>query len=30
VSVRCLFRPDGSLPDSDAETDLIAVVARSY
>jgi prolyl-tRNA synthetase len=30
VSVRCLRRADGSLPESDAETDLIAVVARSY
>lgn len=30
VSVRCLRRADGSLPDSDAETDLFAVVARSY
>jgi prolyl-tRNA synthetase len=30
VSVRCLRRPDGSLPESDDETDLFAVVARSY
>jgi prolyl-tRNA synthetase len=30
VSVRCLRRADGSLPESDTETDLIAVVARSY
>jgi prolyl-tRNA synthetase len=30
VSVRCLQRADGSLPESDAERDLVAVVARSY
>jgi prolyl-tRNA synthetase len=30
ISVRCLVRPDGSVPDTDAEPDLIAVVARSY
>ncbi|MGQ0773449.1 MAG: proline--tRNA ligase [Pseudonocardiales bacterium] len=30
VTVRCLTRPDGSLPDSDDEPDLIAWVARSY
>jgi len=30
VSVRCLHRADGSLPESDDEPDLIAVVARSY
>jgi prolyl-tRNA synthetase len=30
VSVRCLRRADGSLPDSDDERDLVAVVARSY
>jgi prolyl-tRNA synthetase len=30
VSVRCLRRTDGSLPENDAETDLFAVVARSY
>jgi len=30
VSVRCLFRADGSLPESDDERDLVAVVARSY
>ena len=30
VSVRCLRRADGSLPETDAETDLFAVVARSY
>jgi prolyl-tRNA synthetase len=31
VSVRCLRRPDGSLPEpSDSLADLVAVVARSY
>jgi prolyl-tRNA synthetase len=30
VSVRCLVRADGSLPDSEDEDDLVAVVARSY
>jgi prolyl-tRNA synthetase len=30
VSVRCLVRTDGSVPDHDTEPDLIAVVARSY
>jgi prolyl-tRNA synthetase len=30
VSVRCLHRADGSLPESDDERDLTAVVARSY
>ena len=30
VTVRCLQRPDGSLPDSDAEPDLVAYVARAY
>ncbi len=30
VSVRCLVRPDGTVPDSDTEPDLLAVVARSY
>jgi prolyl-tRNA synthetase len=30
VSVRCLRRADGSLPEADTETDLFAVVARSY
>ena len=30
MTVRCLVRPDGSVPDSVGETDLIAVVARSY
>jgi prolyl-tRNA synthetase len=30
LSVRCLQRPDGSLPARSDEDDLIAVVARSY
>jgi prolyl-tRNA synthetase len=30
VSVRCLRRADGSLPESDDERGLVAVVARSY
>jgi prolyl-tRNA synthetase len=30
ISVRCLQRPDGSVPESDAEPDLVALVARSY
>lgn len=30
VTVRCLTRPDGGLPDSGDEPDLIAWVARSY
>jgi prolyl-tRNA synthetase len=30
VSVRCLTRPDGSVPDSDDEPDLIAWVGRAY
>jgi prolyl-tRNA synthetase len=30
VTVRCLVRPDGSVPDSPDEPDLVAVVARSY
>jgi prolyl-tRNA synthetase len=30
VSVRCLIRADGSLPDADTDPDLVAVVARSY
>lgn len=30
ITVRCLTRPDGSVPDSDAEADLVAYVARSY
>jgi prolyl-tRNA synthetase len=30
VTVRCLIRPDGSMPDSDDEPDLVAILARSY
>jgi prolyl-tRNA synthetase len=30
VSVRCLFRDDGSLPESDDERGLLAIAARSY
>lgn len=30
VTVRCLTRPDGSLPDSSDEPDLIAWIGRSY
>lgn len=30
VSVRCLTRADGSVPDSEDEPDLIAYVARAY
>jgi prolyl-tRNA synthetase len=30
VSVRCLTRPDGSVPDSDEEPDLLAYTARAY
>jgi prolyl-tRNA synthetase len=30
VSVRCLQREDGSIPDSDEEPGLVAIVARAY
>nr|BFE68481.1 hypothetical protein GCM10020092_017820 [Actinoplanes digitatis] len=30
VTVRCLFRADGSMPDTDDEPNLIAILARSY
>ena len=30
VTVRCLQRADGSVPDSDTEPDLVAYVGRSY
>jgi prolyl-tRNA synthetase len=30
ITVRCLVRADGSLPESDDEPDLVAVVARAY
>jgi prolyl-tRNA synthetase len=30
VTVRCLQRPDGSMPGSEDESDLVAIVARAY
>ena len=30
VTVRCLQRPDGSVPEADDEPDLVAWVGRSY
>jgi prolyl-tRNA synthetase len=30
VTVRCLVRPDGSLPATGEEDDVVAIVARSY
>jgi prolyl-tRNA synthetase len=30
ITVRCLQRPDGTVPDADDEPDLVAYVARSY
>ncbi len=30
LSVRCIQRPDGDIPDSDDEPDLVCVVARAY
>ncbi|MGD9797697.1 MAG: proline--tRNA ligase [Acidimicrobiia bacterium] len=30
VTVRCLQRPDGTVPDAGDEPDLVAIVARSY
>jgi prolyl-tRNA synthetase len=30
VTVRCLMRPDGSMPDTEDEPDLVAILARSY
>src|SRR5205823_4643957 len=30
VSVRCLTRGDGSVPESEAEPDLVAYIARAY
>jgi prolyl-tRNA synthetase len=30
VTVRCLRRADGSVPDSEDEPDLVAILARSY
>jgi prolyl-tRNA synthetase len=30
VSVRCLLRPDGSVPDADDEPGLLAILSRAY
>ena len=30
VTVRCLTRPDGGVPDSEDEPDLLAYLARAY
>ena len=30
ITVRCLRRPDGSIPDSEDEPDTIAYVAKAY
>ncbi|RZU49758.1 prolyl-tRNA synthetase [Krasilnikovia cinnamomea] len=30
VTVRCLIRPDGTVPDADDEPDLVAILARAY
>ncbi|GAA3391081.1 proline--tRNA ligase [Cryptosporangium minutisporangium] len=30
ITVRCLLRPDGSVPESDEEPGVVAVVGRSY
>jgi prolyl-tRNA synthetase len=30
LTIRCLQRPDGTLPESEVEPDLVAVVSRSY
>ena len=30
ITVRCLLRPDGSVPESDEESGLVAIVGRSY
>jgi prolyl-tRNA synthetase len=30
VTVRCLVRPDGTVPDSDEEPGLVAILARAY
>ncbi|WP_114906691.1 proline--tRNA ligase [Ornithinimicrobium murale] len=30
ITVRCLTRPDGDVPDSDSEPDTLAIVARAY
>jgi prolyl-tRNA synthetase len=30
ITVRCLLRPDASVPESDTEPDVVAIVGRSY
>jgi len=30
VTVRCLLRPDGDMPDADDEPNLVAILARAY
>ena len=30
ATVRCISRPDGSVPDTEDEADNIAIVARAY
>jgi len=30
VTVRCLVRPDGGVPDSEDEPGLVAVLSRAY
>jgi prolyl-tRNA synthetase len=30
ITVRCLVRPDGGVPDADDEPEMIAIMARSY
>jgi prolyl-tRNA synthetase len=30
VTVRCITRPDGTVPESDDEPDLVAILARAY
>jgi prolyl-tRNA synthetase len=30
VTVRCLTRPDGSVPESDDDPELVAILARAY
>jgi prolyl-tRNA synthetase len=30
VSVRCIQRPDGSVPESEDEPELVAIIARAY
>jgi len=30
VTVRCLQRPDGSVPDAEDEPDVVAIVSRAY